>query len=100
MFYRLIVTKGTHALKEMNRYGFMVVTAISHQGTSENMSFLSGRILLLISLLAGMNVLFLHFFILLQKYLYRRRLDSTVYGGEFSLAFVSGERQRRFQIHP
>ena len=37
----------------MHDYGFMVITAVSRQGTSENMVTLPGRVLLLVSLLAG-----------------------------------------------
>ena len=44
---------GSNGLRTMNSFGFMIVTAISHQGTEESCNFLSGRILLFVSLLAG-----------------------------------------------
>ena len=44
---------GSNGLRTINSFGFMIVTAISHQGTEESCNFLSGRILLFVSLLAG-----------------------------------------------
>ena len=51
--FRWISRHGRSLCKAMNSFGFIIVTAVSHQGTEEECTFLSGRILLFVSLLAG-----------------------------------------------
>ena len=50
---RWVNRKHPHLPRIMTAFGFMIVTAIAHQGVAEDVTFLSGRILLLATLLAG-----------------------------------------------